>query len=72
MAAYKGGKAGEALQLWQATGMPATALCNVGTHYDNSGEPQKAYEFYTRCKAAGGASGEIQGRIETIRRLFGY
>jgi tetratricopeptide (TPR) repeat protein len=72
VALYKSGKAGEAIALWQAGGMPAVALCNVGTHYDNLGEPQKAYEYYTRCKAAGGSSGDINGRIDTIKRLFGY
>ena len=52
--------------------MPARALCNVGTHYDNSGNPQMAYKFYTRCQKRGGAGGDIVKRIKTIKRIFGY
>jgi hypothetical protein len=52
--------------------MPAVALCNVGTHYDNAGNPKMAYDFYQRCKARGGAGRDVVQRIQTIKRIFGY
>ncbi len=69
---YRSGKQARALQIWQQGGMPASALCNVGTHYDNAGNPQMAYKFYTRCRKRGGAGGAIVKRIQTIKRIFGY
>lgn len=69
---YRSGKQGRALRIWKGGGMPATALCNLGTYYDNAGNPKLAYKYYTRCKRAGGATGDIAKRISTIKRIFGY
>lgn len=69
---YRAGQQAQALAMWQEGGMPAVALCNVGTHYDNAGDPKQAYDFYQRCRARGGAGADIVKRIDTIKRIFGY
>lgn len=68
---YRSGKKGKALAAWKRSGS-ATGLCNVGTHYDNAGQPRAAYTWYKKCAARGGATASIRKRIKTIGRLFGY
>ncbi len=68
---YRSGKQGKALAAWKRSGS-ASALCNVGTHYDNAGNPQAAYTWYKKCASRGGASASVKKRIKTIKRLFGY
>jgi len=68
---YRRGKKGKALAAWKRNGATA-GLCNVGTHYDNAGQPRSAYTWYKKCAARGGASASIMKRIKTIARLFGY
>jgi tetratricopeptide (TPR) repeat protein len=68
---YRSGKKGKALAAWKRSGS-ASGLCNVGTHYDNAGQPKAAYTWYQKCAARGGASASVKKRIKTIGRLFGY
>ncbi len=68
---YRSGKRAKALAAWKR-GPTASSLCNVGTHYDNAGNPQAAHAWYKKCAARGGASAAIKKRIQTIGRLFGY
>jgi hypothetical protein len=68
---YRSGKKGKALAAWKRSGS-ASGLCNVGTHYDNAGQPQVAYTWYKRCATRGGGTPSIKKRIKTIKRLFGY
>jgi len=68
---YRSGKKAKALAAWKRSGS-ASGLCNVGTHYDNAGQPRAAYTWYKKCATRGGASASINKRIKTIGRLFGY
>ncbi len=72
LASYMAGNRGGALKTWRGGGMPAEALCNLGVHYDNDGQPKMAYDYYQKCLARGGGGKEIKGRIEVKRRLFGF
>lgn len=69
VALYRGGQRAQAVRIWSGGGMPAMAACNLGTHYDNAGDPQRAYQYYKQCRGGGRS---IATRLKTIRRIFGY
>ena len=72
LAEYKKGKTGKALAAWQRPGMPAVAMCNLGAHFDNAGQPRKAYQFYKKCVARGGGAADVKKRIQIKKRIFGF
>ena len=72
LAYYRAGRVSKALQLWKSGGMPPSALCNLGIHYDNMGQPQQAYRYYTKCLARGGGNARIRKRVEIKRKIFGF
>jgi len=72
LALYRVGHAGQAIRMWRAGGMPPQAWCNLGVHYDNIGQPAKAYQFYKQCVARGGGGAEVRKRIQVKQKLFGF
>lgn len=72
LAMYKKGKTRKAVRVWQRGAMPPQALCNLGAHYDNSGNPRMAYQFYKKCLARGGGGAAIKKRLRVKERIFGF
>ncbi len=72
LAYYRGGSVSRAIRMWKSAGMPPSALCNLGVHYDNMGQPEQAYRYYKQCLARGGGNAAIRRRAEVKRKLFGF
>jgi len=72
LALYRAGHVAKAIRMWRSGGMPPQAWCNLGAHYDNIGQPAKAYEFYKKCVARGGGGAEVRKRIQVKQKLFGF
>ena len=53
-------------------GNPAEALVNLGIVYDMIGKPKDAYEAWTRAKARGINTRDLQKWIDAKKRIYGY
>jgi tetratricopeptide (TPR) repeat protein len=53
-------------------GNPPEALVNLGVIYDLLGRPREAYDAWTRAKARGVTSRDLQKWIDAKRRIHGY
>jgi Flp pilus assembly protein TadD len=53
-------------------GNPAEALVNLGILYDRLGRPRDAYDAWTRAKARGVQTRDLQRWIDAKKRVYGY
>jgi tetratricopeptide (TPR) repeat protein len=53
-------------------GNPPESLVNLGIIYDQLGRPRDAYDAWTRAKARGVQSRDLQRWIDTKKRIYGY
>jgi hypothetical protein len=53
-------------------GNPPESLVNLGILYDQLGRPRDAYDAWTRAKARGVQTRDLQRWIDTKKRIYGY
>jgi tetratricopeptide (TPR) repeat protein len=53
-------------------GNPAESLVNLGIIYDMLGKPKEAYDAWSRAKAKGVQSRDLQKWIDAKKRIYGY
>jgi len=53
-------------------GNPPESLVNLGIIYDMLGKPKEAYDAWTRAKAKGVNSRDLQKWIDAKKRIYGY
>jgi len=53
-------------------GNPPEALVNLGILYDQLGRPRDAYDAWTRAKARGVQTRDLQRWIDAKKRIYGY
>ena len=53
-------------------GNPAESLVNLGIVYDMMGKPKEAYDAWSRAKAKGVQSRDLQKWIDAKKRIYGY
>ncbi|HSD87482.1 MAG TPA: hypothetical protein VLB44_08200 [Kofleriaceae bacterium] len=53
-------------------GNPPESLVNLGIVYDMLGKPKEAYDAWTRAKAKGVTSRDLQKWIDAKKRIYGY
>jgi Flp pilus assembly protein TadD len=53
-------------------GNPAEALVNLGIIYDMLGKPREAYDAWSRAKARGVNTRDLQKWIDAKKRIYGY
>jgi tetratricopeptide (TPR) repeat protein len=53
-------------------GNPPESLVNLGIIYDQLGRPRDAYDAWTRAKARGVQTRDLQRWIDTKKRIYGY
>jgi predicted Zn-dependent protease len=53
-------------------GNPAESLVNLGIVYDMLGKPKEAYDAWTRAKAKGVNTRDLQKWIDAKKRIYGY
>jgi tetratricopeptide (TPR) repeat protein len=53
-------------------GNPPEALVNLGILYDQLGRPRDAYDAWTRAKARGVPTRDLQRWIDAKKRIYGY
>ena len=53
-------------------GNPAESLVNLGIVYDMIGKPKEAFDAWSRAKAKGVSSRELQKWIDAKKRIYGY
>jgi hypothetical protein len=53
-------------------GNPAEALVNLGIIYDMLDRPREAYDAWTRAKARGVNTRDLQKWIDAKKRIYGY
>ncbi|HEY5925096.1 MAG TPA: tetratricopeptide repeat protein [Kofleriaceae bacterium] len=53
-------------------GNPAESLVNLGIVYDMLGKPKEAYDAWSRAKARGVQSRDLQKWIDAKKRIYGY
>ena len=53
-------------------GNPPEALVNLGILYDQAGRPKDAYDAWTRAKARGVQSRDLQKWIDAKKRIYGF
>ena len=54
------------------SGNPPEALINLGILYDLLGRPKDAYDAWTKAKARGATSRDLQKWIDAKKRIYGY
>jgi tetratricopeptide (TPR) repeat protein len=69
---YATGQRGPAVaELESLRGKAPLASCNLGVHFENAGDSQRAYELFRDCEKKGGAYPELKEIIESKRRVLG-
>ena len=53
-------------------GSPPEALVNLGIIYDQLGRPREAYDAWTKAKARGVQTRDLQRWIDAKKRIYGY
>jgi hypothetical protein len=53
-------------------GNPPESLVNLGIIYDQLGRPKDAYDAWTRAKAKGVQSRDLQKWIDAKKRIYGF
>ena len=53
-------------------GNPPESLVNLGILYDQAGRPREAYEAWTKAKARGVQTRDLQKWIDAKKRIYGY
>jgi len=53
-------------------GNPPESLVNLGIVYDQLGRPRDAYDAWTRAKARGVQTRDLQRWIDAKKRIYGY
>jgi tetratricopeptide (TPR) repeat protein len=59
-------------ELEALAGNPAESLVNLGIVYDMIGKPREAYDAWSRAKARGVQSRDLQKWIDAKKRIYGY
>ncbi|MBK8481218.1 MAG: hypothetical protein IPL40_08585 [Proteobacteria bacterium] len=72
IASYQQGQTGAALKALEAlTELVPLALCNLAAHEQNTGQPEKAHDFFKACRRRGGQYPKLDAIIALQDYVFG-